>query len=37
MRTGMLAGHRVLIIRADAFMGPALCEVFAVCGGRGTR
>ncbi|HHW62368.1 MAG TPA: short-chain dehydrogenase, partial [Rhodocyclaceae bacterium] len=24
-----LAGKRVLITQADAFMGPALCEVFA--------
>lgn len=29
MRTEMLAGHRVLITQADAFMGPVLCEVFA--------
>ena len=29
MATDMLLGKRVLIIQADAFMGPALCEVFA--------
>lgn len=27
-----LAGKRVLITQADAFMGPALCEVLAGCG-----
>ena len=27
-----LVGKRVLITHADAFMGPALCEVFAECG-----
>lgn len=29
MAFGSLAGKRVLITQADAFMGPALCEVFA--------
>ena len=29
-----LAGKRVLITQADAFMGPALCEVFAEQGAQ---
>ena len=29
MTLNSLAGKRVLITQADAFMGPALCEVFA--------
>jgi len=29
MSTGMLAGKRILVTHADAFMGPALCEVLA--------
>jgi 2-keto-3-deoxy-L-fuconate dehydrogenase len=32
MNGGQLAGKRVLITQADAFMGPVLCEVFAAQG-----
>jgi 2-keto-3-deoxy-L-fuconate dehydrogenase len=34
MNTTQLAGKRVLITQADAFMGPTLCDVFAQLGAK---
>lgn len=34
MPTVQLAGKRILVTHADAFMGPALCETLRACGAR---